>query len=200
MAAMAVTERKSAEERREQILEAALAEFAAHGLEGGSTEAIAKAVGISQPYVFRLFGTKKELFMATIERCMLGTLEMFRTASAGLQGEEALHAIGDAYVERLAADPTYLHSQMQAYAASDDPQIREVVRKGYGELVEYVERVSGQPPLRVSHFFEGDAAQRDGVAGPARRRRRLGAAADRRVPPGRLGPFFRPEVSDYSQA
>jgi len=153
MAAMGVTERKSAEGRREQVLEAALAEFAAQGLEGGSTEAIAKAVGISQPYVFRLFGTKKDLFMATIERCMLGTLEMFRTASAGLQGEEALHAIGDAYVERLAADPTYLHSQMQAYAASGDPQIREVVRKGYGELVEYVERVSGQPPLRVSHFF-----------------------------------------------
>src|SRR5256884_8845530 len=150
---MAVTERKSAEERREQILEAALAEFAANELEGGSTEAIAKAVGISQPYVFRLFGTKKELFMATIERCMLGTLQMFRTASAGLQGEEALHAIGDAHVERLAADPTYLHSQMQAYAASDDPQIPEAVRKGYGDLGGYVERAPGQPPLRVSHFF-----------------------------------------------
>jgi AcrR family transcriptional regulator len=150
---MAVTERKSAEERREQILEAALAEFAAHGLEGGSTEAIARAVGISQPYVFRLFGTKKELFIATVERCMRGTLEMFHTASAGLKGEEALRAIGDAYVERLASDPTYLHSQMQAYAASDDPQIREAVRKGYGELVEYVERVSGQPPDRVSRFF-----------------------------------------------
>jgi AcrR family transcriptional regulator len=150
---MAVTERKSAEERREQILEAALAEFAAHGLEGGSTESIAKAVGISQPYVFRLFGTKKELFIATIERCMTGTLEMFRSAAAGLKGEEALHAIGEAYVERLSTDPTYLHSQMQAYAASDDPQIRAVVRKGYGELVEYVEGVSGLPSVRVSHFF-----------------------------------------------
>lgn len=150
---MAVTERKSAEERREQILEAALVEFAARGFEGGSTEAIAKAVGISQPYVFRLFHTKKELFMATIERCMRGTLEMFHTAAAGLKGEEALHAIGEAYSERLASDPTYLHSQMQAYAASDDPQIREVVRKGYGELVEYVERVSGEPPERVSRFF-----------------------------------------------
>src|SRR6266850_5556075 len=139
---MAVAERKSAQERREQILEAALAEFAARGLEGGSTEAIAKAVGISQPYVFRLFGTKKDLFMATIERCMSGTLDMFRTASAGLQGEEALHAIGEAYVERLATDPTYLHSQMQAYAASDDPQIRDVVRAGYGALVEYVESVT----------------------------------------------------------
>jgi AcrR family transcriptional regulator len=150
---MAVAERKSAEERREEILGAALAEFAARGLAGGSTEAIAKAVGISQPYVFRLFGTKKQLFMATIERCMSGTLEMFRTASAGLEGEEVLHAIGEAYSARLATDPTYLRSQMQAYAASDDPQIRDVVRKGYGELVEYVERASGLTPDRVSHFF-----------------------------------------------
>jgi AcrR family transcriptional regulator len=150
---MAVTERKSAEERREEILEAALVEFAAHGLYGGSTEAIARAVGISQPYVFRLFGTKKELFTATIERCMRGTLEMMQSAAAGLKGEEALHAIGEAYGERLRTDPTYLHSQMQAYAACDDPAIRTVVRNGYRELVDYVERVSGLPPERVSHFF-----------------------------------------------
>lgn len=150
---MAVTERKSATERRDEILEAALIEFAAHGLDGGSTEAIARAVGISQPYVFRLFGTKKQLFIATIERCMRGTLEMFHTASAGLKGEDALHAIGEAYVERLASDPTYLHSQMQAYAASGDAEIRAVVRRGYGELVEYVERVSGVPTEDVAHFF-----------------------------------------------
>jgi AcrR family transcriptional regulator len=150
---MPVAERKSATERREEILEAALIEFAAHGLDGGSTEAIAKAVGISQPYVFRLFGTKKELFMATVERCLRGTLEMFHTASAGLKGEQALQAIGEAYTERLATDPTYLHSQMQAYAASNDPEIRAVVRRGYGELVEYAERVSGLPAERISHFF-----------------------------------------------
>ena len=150
---MPVAERKTAEERREEILEAAVVEFAAHGLYGGSTEAIARAVGISQPYVFRLFGTKKELFTATIERCMRGTLEMMQSAAAGLKGEEALHAIGEAYAERLATDPTYLHSQMQAYAACDDPAIRTVVRNGYRELVDYVERVSGLPPERVSHFF-----------------------------------------------
>jgi AcrR family transcriptional regulator len=150
---MPVAERKSAEERREEILEAALVEFAAHGLYGGSTEAIARAVGISQPYVFRLFGTKKELFTATIERCMRGTLEMMQSAAAGLKGEDALHAIGEAYGERLRTDPTYLHSQMQAYAACDDPAIRTVVRNGYRELVDYVERVSGLPPARVSHFF-----------------------------------------------
>src|SRR5437879_11832769 len=106
MPPMAVTSpRRSAEERREQILEAALAASAARGPGGGSTEAIARAVGISQPYVFRLFGTKKQLFVATIERCMSGTLEMMRTAAGELRGEEALHAIGQAYAERLATDP-----------------------------------------------------------------------------------------------
>src|SRR3954462_11082330 len=141
MRSMAVTTRKSATERRDEILDAAVVEFAAHGLGGGSTDAIAKAVGISQPYVFRLFGTKKQLFMATVERCLRGRLDMFHTASAGVQGEDALQAIGEAYVGRLANDPTYLHAQMQSYAACDDPDIREVVRRGYGELVEYVERV-----------------------------------------------------------
>jgi len=153
MRGMAVTTRKSATERRDEILDAAVVEFAAHGLGGGSTEAIAKAVGISQPYVFRLFGTKKQLFMATVERCLRGTLELFHTASAGLVGEDVLHAIGEAYSERLVTDPTYLHAQMQAYAACDDPDIRQVVRRGFGDLVEYVERSSGLPSERVSHFF-----------------------------------------------
>jgi len=73
--------------------------------------------------------------------------------TSGLYCEEALQEIGEAYNERLATDPTYLRSQMQAYAACEDPEIREVVRRGYGDLVEYVERVSGLPSERVSHFF-----------------------------------------------
>jgi len=86
----------TADERREEILEAALICFADHGAHGMSTEAIAKAVGISQPYIFRLFGTKKELVKATIDRCLRGTLEMLRTAAEGLSGEEALAAVGEA--------------------------------------------------------------------------------------------------------
>jgi len=149
----ATTQRKSAEERREEILEAALVEFAAHGLDGGSTEAIAKAVGISQPYVFRLFGTKKELFTATIERCMSGTLEMFRTASADLKGEEALRAIGDAYVERLATDPTYLHSQMQAYAACSDEDVRRKVKLRWDRLMKVTGEISGASADELTKFF-----------------------------------------------
>ncbi|MBV8479222.1 MAG: TetR/AcrR family transcriptional regulator, partial [Actinobacteria bacterium] len=122
--------RLSAEERRDDVLDAALIEFAERGLAGTSTEDIARRAGISQPYLFRLFGTKKELFKATVSRCFRETLEMFQRAAEGKRGEEALHAIGEAYVAQLEADRTWLRAQMQAYAAADDPEIRAVVRAG----------------------------------------------------------------------
>jgi AcrR family transcriptional regulator len=147
------TQRKSAEERREAVLDAALEEFAARGLDGASTEAIAGKAGISQPYVFRLFGTKKELFMAVVSRCFRQTLELFQRAAEGKRGEEALRAMGDAYVNDLLPDRVRLRGQMQAYAACEDPEIRAVVRDGYGDLVAYVERVSGLPPEHISRFF-----------------------------------------------
>jgi AcrR family transcriptional regulator len=148
----AAAPRQSAEDRREAILEAALVEFAEHGAHGMSTEAIARRVGISQPYIFRLFGTKKELTKATVERCLHGTLEMFRTAAAGLSGKDVFVAIGEAYRQRL-ANPVYLRGQMQSYVACEDDEIREVVRRGFGELVEYVERSSGLPAEQVAQFF-----------------------------------------------
>jgi AcrR family transcriptional regulator len=151
---MAITsQRKSAEERRESVLDAALVEFAARGLEGASTEEIAAKAGISQPYVFRLFGTKKELFKMVVTRCFRQTLETFQQAAEGKRGEAALEAMGKAYVEKLLVDRVRLRGQMQAYAACDDSEIRDVVRDGYGDLVAYVERVSGLGPEKVSRFF-----------------------------------------------
>ena len=91
---MVVSERKSAEERRDEILEAAMVEFAERGLHGASTEAIARRAGISQPYVFRLFGSKKDLFKASVARCFRETLETFQRAAEGKRGEEALEAMG----------------------------------------------------------------------------------------------------------
>src|SRR5438477_10730175 len=105
---MATTIRKTQVERREEILDAALDEFAEHGYHGGSTEGIARRAGISQPYVFRLFGTKQELFKAVVARCFRETLEMFQRAAEGKRGKEALAAAGNAYVERLHVDRTRL--------------------------------------------------------------------------------------------
>jgi AcrR family transcriptional regulator len=150
---MVVTERKSKEERREEILDAALPVFAEQGLHGASTEEIARKAGISQPYVFRLFGTKKELYLALVARCFRQTLELMQRAAEGKRGEDALKAIGTAYGELLASDRVYLRAQMQAYAASEDPEIAEVVRNGFGDLVTYVERVSGADQEAISGFF-----------------------------------------------
>jgi AcrR family transcriptional regulator len=142
----------SAADRRESVLEAALTEFALRGLHGTSTEEIADRAGISQPYVFRLFGTKKELFLATIERCFRETHDTFAAAAAGLSGADALKAMGESY-RGLVADRSRLMGQLHAYAASDDPDVREAVRRGYGELVELVERVSGAEPAVVAAWF-----------------------------------------------
>ena len=146
-------QRKTAEERRETVLDAALEEFALRGLDGASTEAIAAAAGISQPYVFRLFGTKKELFKAVIARCFRESLELFQRAAEGKRGPEALEAIGAAYMDELLPDRMRLRGQMQAYAACDDPEICEVMRNGYGDLVAYAERVSGAGPQEITQFF-----------------------------------------------
>ena len=144
--------RMTAEVRREAILEAARVEFASTGFHGTSTETIAERAGISQPYLFRLFGTKKELFLASLRRCFRETLETFQRAAEGKRGEEALKAMGEAYLALL-SDRSRLQAQMQAYASCDDPEVCAVVREGYGDLFTWTERVSGLPPAALSAFF-----------------------------------------------
>ncbi len=147
------TTRQTAEERREAVLEASREEFAEHGLHGASTDAIARRAGISQPYLFRLFGSKKELYLESVRRCFDRTQEAFRAAAAGTTGPDALRAIGSAYGELIEGDRLMLRAQLQAYAGCDDPEVREVVRRGFGRLVDYVEAVSGSEPAEISRFF-----------------------------------------------
>jgi AcrR family transcriptional regulator len=145
-------QRMSAAERRETVLEAAVVEFAARGLAGTSTEDVARRAGISQPYLFRLFPTKKALFLALVERCFQRVQDAFTTAAGDRTGDEALSAMADAY-ELLLDDRTLLLLQMQAYAACDDPEIRAVTRTGYKKLWELTERLTGLPFQRVVDFF-----------------------------------------------
>ena len=148
------TTRSTAAERRDDVLDAAMIEFAERGYEGTSTEDIARRAGISQPYLFRLFGTKRELYKVSVSRCMRETLEMFQRAAEGKRGEEALHAMGTAYIEELVSgDRVRLRAQMQAYGACDDPEICKVVRDGFGDLVAYAQRVSGVPAEKIAQFF-----------------------------------------------
>jgi AcrR family transcriptional regulator len=153
MTPTATTERLTAPERREQILEATVTVFAERGYEGASTDVIARMAGISQPYLFRLFGTKRELIIATVKRCFEDTESLFRNAARGHTGEQALAAIGDAYIEEIRRSPLKLRAQLQSYSACDDPAIRAVVAEGFGELVRLAERLTGLDSARLSSFF-----------------------------------------------
>ena len=145
-------QRMPAAERREIVLNAALAEFAARGLAGTSTEDVARRAGISQPYLFRLFPTKKALFIELINRCFRRVQDTFIAAAGDRTGDEALMAMADSYT-KLLEDRTLLLLQMQAYAACDDAEIRTVTRDGYKRLWELVERLTGLPFQTVVDFF-----------------------------------------------
>ena len=147
----------TADERRDAIVAAATAEFATGGLVGASTEAIARRVGVSQPYVFQLFGTKKDLFLAVVGSCFSRIILAFEGAAARwTPGDEAcnsaLMAMGLAY-KKLLADRTLLLVQLQAYAAGSDPDVRSVVREEWGRLYRRVRDLSGGASKEEIHQF-----------------------------------------------
>jgi AcrR family transcriptional regulator len=153
MTPTATAERLTAPERREQILEAAVTVFAERGYEGASTDVIARMAGISQPYLFRLFGTKRELIIATVKRCFADTESLFVRAASGRHGEEALSAMGEAYIDEIRRSPLRLRAQLQSYAACDDTAIRAVVAAGFGDLVRLAGQLTGLDSARLSSFF-----------------------------------------------
>lgn len=151
MLSMAV--RTTSEERREQVVEAAVKEFAANGFHATSTTAIAQRAGISQPYIYALFPNKHELFLAVhrhvVERIRRAFLE---AARGGADPEERLRSMGHAYMELLAERDEIL-VQMQAHAAAGDPALREPVREEFLRLTDDVRRMSGASEERVVEFM-----------------------------------------------
>src|SRR4051794_28643368 len=152
MATPARKRRMSADERREAVVRVALAEFARTGLHGTSTEKIAAGAEISHPYLFRLFGTKKELFLACLDRCHERLRETFTAAAEAAGDDDRLAAMGKAYVDLL-ADREMLLIQLQGYAACDDDEVRETASTGYASLWALVERLSGAGEDEVRAFF-----------------------------------------------
>ena len=147
----------TADERRDAIVAAATEEFAIGGLVGASTEAIARQVGVSQPYVFQLFGTKKDLFLAVVRSCFTRVTLAFEGAARNwmpgdLACDSRLAAMGEAY-KRLLADRTLLLVQLQAYAACSDPDVRTVVREEWGRLYRRVMEASGASREELHQFF-----------------------------------------------
>jgi AcrR family transcriptional regulator len=154
MARQATVPRSSSEERREQLIEAAVKEFAATGFHATSTTAIAKRAGISQPYVYALFPNKRELFLAANTHVVERIRGAFAEAARGLETpEERLEAMGHAYLALLEhRDEIVFHHQANA-AAAGNQELREPVRREFMRLFDDVHRLSGAPLDAVRGFM-----------------------------------------------
>jgi AcrR family transcriptional regulator len=152
--------RVPAAERREELISAAVHEFAHGGLHGTPVERIARRVGVAQPYVFSLFPSKRELFLAALDRSFKLVSETFRTAAADYAAgrapaecEDALQAMGSAYKNLLASDRDYLLLQHQCYAACEDEVVRARVRHRFAQLAELARELSAAEPERLDDFI-----------------------------------------------
>jgi AcrR family transcriptional regulator len=144
--------RFSAAERREQVVAAAITEFAEQGYQAASTAAIARRAGISQPYIYALFPSKQELFIAVHDVVIGRILQAFTEAAGrGSTSAEKLDRMGEVYPE-LIADRDALRLQLQTYATGD-PVIQAHAARRYRELYDHVRVLSGAAPLDVSMFF-----------------------------------------------
>lgn len=151
--------RVPAAQRRAALIQAAVHEFAHGGLHGTPVERIAKRVGVAQPYVFALFGSKRELFIAAVQEGFERIAQTFRSAAAEYEAgkapegcEDVLMAMGIAYKRLLATDRDCLMLQQQSYAACDDEVVRARVRERFAMLVSLAKELSGADDERVDQF------------------------------------------------
>lgn len=145
--------------RRDALIDAAMHEFAQGGLHGTPVDRIARRVEVAQPYVFSLFPTKRDLFIAAVERCFDRTMQMFTEAAEAYDpdtaepGFDLLSALGQRYIEQLQTDRSLLMLQLHAYAACDDDVIRDRVRAAYARLLLRIREISGAPAEQIDEFI-----------------------------------------------
>jgi AcrR family transcriptional regulator len=148
--------RRTAEERRADVLDAALIEFATYGLHGASTVNIAARAGISQPYVLRLFGTKKALFLETVAMARELIETAWKRALAAAPAEatphERLMALGEAF-QSVTARAEVLRLLLQAYSAAADDEVREKCQAAMRGLFDWVREATGVSAEATQAFF-----------------------------------------------
>jgi TetR/AcrR family transcriptional regulator len=148
--------RMAAGERRELVLAAAAGVFGERGYVGATTDAVAKASGVSQPYVVRMFGTKAALFQAVLDRSLDRLIAAFRDEIAqNAEGPDDLHMrIGRRYIELL-ADRGLLLSLMQAFMLGADPEIGPTARSGFLRVYRLLRDEAKFSPEQATEFLSG---------------------------------------------
>jgi AcrR family transcriptional regulator len=144
-----IRNRMTATERREQMVNVAIAAFSTTGFAGTTTDDVARLADISQPYVLRLFGSKRELFLAVVEQACSRVEHTFRNAARDNPG---LPGLAVAY-RRLLAEPQLLGVLLQGYAACSDEVIATAVRRRFGGIYELIRELTAAPPDEVRMFL-----------------------------------------------
>jgi AcrR family transcriptional regulator len=153
----------SGSDRRQQVLQIAAEEFAQGGLHGTSTEAIARRAEITQAYIFRMFGTKKALFLEVVNAAFDRTTEGMREAAGARTGLDALALMGSQYNQML-ADRTSLLLQLQGFAACGDDEVRDAVRDSFGRMWRMVAEVTGLDAVTIKAFLAFGMLLNNGAA------------------------------------
>jgi AcrR family transcriptional regulator len=144
---MTTRTRLTAAERTEQIVCAAVSVFSSAGYAGTSTDDVARAAEVSQPYVIRLFGSKQKLFVAAMGYAAGEIERTFRDS-----GATDLDGLGAAY-KTLLDRYELLGMLLHGFAAGGDPEIGEVVRTCFGGLYELIRELTGAGPRETSDFM-----------------------------------------------
>ncbi len=141
--------RLTAAERGEEVLRAAVLAFAASGYQGTKTDEIARLAGVSQPYVIRLFGTKQQLFLASVRWVCTRIEQVFRDAA--LESPD-LGSLARGY-DKLSEERELLLVLLQGFSASADPEIGDCVREGFGSIYNLIRDLTGATPLEAREFL-----------------------------------------------
>jgi TetR/AcrR family transcriptional regulator len=144
--------RMASDERRELVLKAATEVFGQRGYAGTTTDKVAAAAGVSQPYVVRIFGTKEKLFLAVLQRALDILMTAFRQALIEDTDAPIGMRMGEAYVGLL-QDRGLLLSLMHGFVLGADPEIGKLARCGFLEVYRFLKDEAGLPPEEAANFL-----------------------------------------------
>ncbi len=135
---MARARRLPASERKRRIIESARAVFAGSNYSKAGTAELAKAAGVSEPALYRHFGSKKGLFLATLRASRPKLLELWERIAGEVEDPlETLRNIAVQYYDHLRSRMDVMKLNFQALSEVDDEEIRAALRENFGAYVRF---------------------------------------------------------------
>jgi AcrR family transcriptional regulator len=138
-------------DRRRELLAAAIGVFAERGY-AAPTAVIAQRAGISEAYLYRLFTTKRQLFLAcheAVQRRIWTVLE--DAACARGEPSDRRSRMRSAYAASLSADERRFQVHVQTAAA--DPLILAAARAGRHATLEHISSLGADAPFSARAFY-----------------------------------------------